>query len=292
MNKNLETTFLPGGRNTLRIKRNIYRGISYVLLVILSVVFLIPFLGMLSTSLKPEKEVLLQPFRIIGSRLDFDNYRRAWVFFPFGRFLVNSVVVALLTASLTVLTSSMSGYAFSRIAFKGRNLMFTLYLGTLMIPQQVTVIPLYIIMRQLGWYDTYASLILPVSFTAFGTFLMRQFLLTIPYEIEDAGRIDGCGAIGLFCRIIMPMSKSSIATLFIFTFISSWKSFLWPLIITSTDKMKTLPLGIYMFNGQYGTDWSGLMAAASIAIIPSFLVYVFFQKYLVKGITMTGLGGR
>ncbi|WP_320129623.1 carbohydrate ABC transporter permease [uncultured Sphaerochaeta sp.] len=273
-------------------KLKISQIISYILLTVLSILFLVPFLGMVSTSLKPEKEVLLLPIKIFGTHIAWENYERAWTFFPFGRFLFSSIWVAALTSLLVGITSSMAGYAFSRIRFKGRDMLFTLYLGTLMIPQQVTVIPLYLIMKRFGWYDTYTALVLPMAFTAFGTFLMRQFLMTIPFELEDAGRIDGCGPAGLFIRIILPMAKSGIATLFVFTFIGSWKSFLWPLIITSTDRVKTLPLGIYMFNGQYGTDWSGLMAAASIAIIPSFLIYIFFQRYLVEGITMTGMGGR
>lgn len=281
-----------------KAKKTAYRSISagkivsQALLVICAAVFLLPFLGMLLTSVKPENEVFVKPISFFGSRIVFDNYVRAWSFFPFGRFLFNSIVVGVATTILAIITSSLAAYAFSRIKFKGRDALFTLYLGTLMIPQQITVIPLYIIMRGLGWYDTYQALIIPAAFTAFGTFLMRQFFLTIPYEIEEAGRIDGCNTFGLFARLIMPMSAPSLATLSIFTFITSWKSFLWPLVITSTDRFKTLPLGLYMFNGQYGTDWTGIMAAAGIAIIPSFFVYLFFQKYLVEGISTTGFGGK
>jgi multiple sugar transport system permease protein len=288
----MNKTNIRNSPRQIRQKQKQGHIISYVLLTILAILFLIPFFGMVSTSLKPEKEVLLLPLRLFGTHIEWENYIRAWTFFPFGQFLYNSLYVAILTSLLVGITSSMAGYAFSRIRFKGRELFFTLYLGTLMIPQQVTVIPLFLIIKKFGWYDTYTALIMPMAFTAFGTFLMRQFLMTIPYELEDAGRIDGCGPAGLFIKIILPMAKSGIATLFVFTFISSWKSFLWPLIISSSDRVKTLPFGIYMFSGQYGTDWSGLMAAASIAIIPSFLIYVFFQKYLVEGITMTGMGGR
>jgi multiple sugar transport system permease protein len=247
---------------------------------------------MLLTSLKPENEIMLKPFSFFGTRLAFENYYRAWTFFPFGRFMFNSIFVGLSTTVMAVLTSSLAAYAFSRIVFRGRDILFTLYLGTLMIPQQVTVIPLYIIMRQFGWYDTYQALIMPPAFTAFGTFLMRQFFLTIPREIEESGRIDGCTAFGLYARLIMPMSTAGLATLCIFSFISSWRAFLWPLIITSSNRFKTLPLGIYMFNGQYGTDWSGLMSAAAIAIIPSFIIFLLFQKYLVEGIALTGMGGK
>jgi multiple sugar transport system permease protein len=268
------------------------RILSQVLITACAFVFLVPFLGMLATSLKPEREVMLQPFSFFGTRLAFENYVRAWNFFPFGRFMFNSVFVGVSTTLMAVLTSSLAAYAFSRITFRGRDLLFTMYLGTLMIPQQVTVIPLYIIMRQFRWYDTYQALIFPPAFTAFGTFLMRQFFMTIPREIEESGRIDGCTTFGLYSRLIMPMSTAGLATLCIFSFISSWRAFLWPLVITSTDRFKTLPLGIYMFNGQYGTDWPGLMSAAAIAIIPSFFIFLLFQRYLVEGIALTGMGGK
>jgi len=266
--------------------------LSNLALFIIAFVFMIPFIGMVFTSLKPENEVLSIPPTLFGTRIDWSNYVRAWTFFPFGRFLLNSVFVALATTVLAVTTSSLAAYAFSRLRFRGRDTLFLIYLGTLMIPQQVTVIPLFLLMKHFGWSDTFQAMIVPSAFTAFGTFLLRQFFLTIPYEMEEAGRIDGCSAFGLYFRIIMPMAKPGIATLSIFTFIGQWKSFLWPLIITNTDRCKTIPLGIYMFNGQYGTDWSGMMAAASIAIIPSMIIYAFFQRYLVEGISITGMGGR
>ena len=268
------------------------RMLSQAGITLCAVVFMIPFFGMLTTSLKPETEIMIQPFSFFGSRFAFENYYRAWTFFPFGRFMINSIIVGISTTLMAVLTSSLAAYAFSRISFRGRDVLFTMYLGTLMIPQQVTIIPLYLIMRQLGWYDTYQALIIPPAFTAFGTFLMRQFFLTIPKEIEESGRIDGCTVFGLYAKLIMPMSTAGLATLCIFSFIASWRSFLWPLIITSSNRFKTLPLGIYMFNGQYGTDWSGLMSAAAIAIIPSFLIFLLFQRYLVEGITLTGMGGK
>jgi len=268
------------------------RIVSQALITLCAVIFITPFFGMLATSLKPEPEIMLQPFSFFGTRFAFENYLRAWTFFPFGRFMVNSIFVGLSTTLLAVLTSSLAAYAFSRISFRGRDIIFTMYLGTLMIPQQVTVIPLYLIMRQLGWYDTYQAIIIPPAFTAFGTFLLRQFFLTIPWEIEESGRIDGCTVFGLYAKLIMPMATAGLATLCIFSFIASWRSFLWPLIITSSNRFKTLPLGIYMFNGQYGTDWSGLMSAAAIAIIPSFMIFLLFQRYLVQGIALTGMGGK
>lgn len=272
--------------------KRVTRMISQLLLTLAAFVFLIPFLGMLLTSIKPDKEILTKPITLVGSYIAWENYARAWTFFPFGRFMLNSLFVGLSTTLLAIATSSLAAYAFARIRFRGRDMLFAAYLGTLMIPQQVTIIPLYIIMRHLGWYDSYQALIIPASFTAFGTFLLRQFFLTIPYEIEEAGRIDGCHVFDLYLRLIMPISLPGLSTLAIFTFLGSWKSFLWPLVIVGSNRIKTLPLGIYMFNGQYGTDWAGLMAAASIAIVPSLIVYMIFQRNFIEGISMTGFGGK
>jgi multiple sugar transport system permease protein len=265
---------------------------SRALLFVVAAAFALPFVWMFLTSLKPADEILLIPPTAFGSRIQWKNYFDAWNFLPFGRFLINSFIVASCVTALAVFTSSLAAYAFARIKFKGRDGLFVLYLGTLMIPQQVTVIPLYLLMNALGWRDSYVPLILPMAFTAFGTFLLRQFFLTIPYEMEESGRIDGCNAFLLFSRIIMPMAKPALASLAIFTFIGQWKNFLWPLIIVNKDAFKTVPLGLQMFVGQYGTEWNVLMAAASIAIIPSIAIFVLFQRYLVEGIALTGMGGR
>ena len=248
------------------------RGIvSIVLISIIAVIFIIPLIYMVSTSLKPKSEVLQNTLSLIGSRVTTENYERAWNAFPFARYMFNSIFVGLATTALTVFTSAMAAYAFARLKFKGRDKVFFVYLSTLMVPIQVTIIPLYMILRMLGWHDSYAALIVPPVFSAFGVVMLRQFFLTIPAEIEEAAKIDG---------------------LAIFTFVNSWKSFFWPLIVTSSDKYKTLPIGLYAFSGQYGTDWSALMAATAISIIPGVIFYIIFQKSLVEGISLTGMGGR
>lgn len=266
--------------------------LSIVLIAFVSALFLVPLLYMLTTSLKPKEEVLQNTVSLFGSRLAFENYKRAWTAFPFGRYLFNSIFVGVATAFLTVLTSAMAAYAFARLKFKNRDKLFFVYLATLMVPLQVTIIPLYIILRTLGWHNSYEALIIPPAFTAFGVFMLRQFFMTIPTEIEEAAKIDGCSRFRIFTTIILPMSKPGLASLAIFTFVNSWKSFFWPLIVTATDNFKTIPLGLYMFSGQYGTDWSALMAATAISIIPGLIFYVIFQKSLVQGIALTGMGGR
>lgn len=263
-----------------------------VVVLAVAAVFSVPFVWMFLTSLKPADEVLSMPPTLFGSRLEWKNYRDAWTFFPFGRFLLNSIFVASAVTILAVTTSSLAAYAFSRIEWRGRNSAFLLYLGTLMIPAQVTVIPLYLLMNAFGWRGTYWSLILPVSFTAFGTFLLRQFFLSIPYELEESGRMDGCNAFLLYSRIILPIAMPALASLAIFSFIGQWRNFLWPLIIVNRDELKTITLGLQMMIGQYGTEWNVLMAAASIAIVPSFFMFILFQRYLRSGIALTGMGGR
>lgn len=278
-------------RSTMKKKKK-KQILSVVLISAVAVIFIIPLVYMVSTSLKPKEEVLKDTAALLGSYLDFSNYARAWNAFPFGRYLFNSIFVGLVTTALTLVTSAMAAYAFARLRFRGRDKLFFAYLATLMVPLQVTIIPLYMILRLLGWHDTYAALAIPPAFTAFGVFMLRQFFLSIPMEIEEAARIDGCGRFRIFTVIILPMSKPGLGALAIFTFVNSWKSFFWPLIVTASDEMKTLPLGLYTFSGQYGTDWTALMAATGISIIPGVIFYIIFQKSLVQGIALSGMGGR
>ncbi|TCP29643.1 carbohydrate ABC transporter membrane protein 2 (CUT1 family) [Scopulibacillus darangshiensis] len=268
------------------------KTLNYTLLTAAGILFIVPLLWMAATSLKPSNEIFTMPPKWFGSHVEWTNYFKAWDYFPFLRFYINTIIVSLSTVVLVLLTSSLAAYAFARMRFKGRDMLFLLYLGTLMIPGQVTIVPLFILMKYLGWVDTYQALILPGAFSAFGTFLLRQFFLTIPVELEEAARIDGCSRFGLYWRILLPLSGPGLAALGIFTFIGQWNNFLWPLIITNTDSMKTLPLGIAMFQSQSGTQWHLMMAASSIAIIPTLIVFICAQKYFIKGITMTGMGGR
>lgn len=250
----------------------------------------LPFLWMVLTSLKPDPEVLSMDW--IGSRIAWENYAKALDFFPFGTFFMNSLFVSVVGTVLVLLTSSLSGYAFSRLRFRGRDKLFGSYLITLMVPQQVIVVPMFLLMKELGWVNSYWALIIPWAFTAFGTFLLRQFYLTIPYEVDEAARIDGCNHFGIYWRILLPLIKPGLATLAVFTFIGYWNSFLWPLIITNDQALYTLPLGLQMFHGQYSTQWNLLMAASTLTTLPSLVVYLIAQRYIVEGISSTGLGGR
>jgi multiple sugar transport system permease protein len=189
-------------------------------------------------------------------------------------------------------TSVLSAYAFARLRFRFRDRLFVLYLGTLMVPQEVTVVPMFILMQQFGWVDGYAALIFPWAFTAFGTFLLRQFFLTIPNELEEAATIDGAGRLRILLQVVVPIAKPAVAVLAAFTFINYWNSFLWPLIIVNSRDMATVPLGLNLFLSQNGNQWHLLMAASAISMLPTVLMVVLLQRHLVRGIALSGLGGR
>ncbi|MGW7685274.1 carbohydrate ABC transporter permease [Kribbella sp. NPDC054772] len=275
------------------VGRRVRNGVSHVLLVIVALLFLVPLVWAVSTSLKPADEVFTATPHLFGSKIQWSNYKDAFSYAPFGRYFLNSAFVAVAGTLVVVTASSLSAYAFARLKFRGRESLFVLFLGTLMVPQEVLIVPMYWLMQSLGWVDSYWALILPWAFTAFGTFLLRQFFLTVPSELEEAARVDGCGPFGSFFRIMLPLARPAIAVLTVFTFIGFWGSFLWPLIIVNSVESKgTVPLGLAQFSGQAGTQWNLMMAASVLAMIPTVLLVVLLQKHLVRGLLVTGLGGR
>jgi multiple sugar transport system permease protein len=265
---------------------------SQVLLTLVLLFFLAPFLWALLTALKPADEVFSTPPKPIGSRIAWHNFADAWNFLPFGRFMVNGLVVSVLGTVVVIVSSTLAAYAFARLRFRGRERIFVLYLSTLMIPQEVLVVPMFILMQQLGWVNSYAALVLPWAFTAFGTFLLRQFFLGIPRELEEAAMVDGAGRIRVLLQVIVPTAKPAIAVLSVFTFINYWNSFLWPLIVVNSTDMATVPLGLNMFRGQQGNQWHLMMAASMISMVPSAALLLLLQRHLVRGIALSGLGGR
>jgi len=244
---------------------------------------------MLSTSLKNGGATMTFPPEFIPENFTWENYIRVTNAFPMKRFLFNSFFVALLSTLGQLLFCSMAAYAFARLQFKGRDTIFLIYMATLMIPSQVTMIPQFILMRHLNWLDTYQGLIMPGVFSAFGTFLLRQFFLTIPPSLEEAAFIDGAGYFRVYWKIILPLAKPALATLGVFSFMQSWNNFLWPLIIISERELMTLPLGLSILQGRWETDWNLMMAGVVISVIPILAVYIFAQRYFIQGITLSGL---
>jgi multiple sugar transport system permease protein len=280
----------PAGRRRRAELRSV---VSHLLLAALALMFMAPLLYAVGTSLKPVDEVFTRPPTLIGSQVRFENYIEAFQFAPFGRYFLNSFLVAIIGTAVVLAVSSLSAFAFARLRFPGRELVFVLFLGTLMVPQEVLIVPMYWLMQVLGWVDSYQALILPFAFTAFGTFLLRQFFLTVPAELVDSARVDGAGPFNIFFRILLPLSRPALAVLAMFTFIAYWGSFLWPLIVIDNVSVKgTVPLGLTSFMSQQGTQWHLMMAAAVLAMVPSVLLVVLLQKNLVRGLLTTGFGGR
>jgi len=277
------------GRSPAR--RLAVRALAYAALTLGAVVALIPFVWMVSTSFKNLEDVGNLPPQWIPHPFVTDAYPRVWAELPFLNFLVNSLYTTLCVVLGQLLTCSLSAYAFARLEFKGRDKMFYLYLATMMIPGQVTLIPAFVLMRWLNWIDTPLALIMPGLSSAFGVFLLRQFFLTIPRELEDAARIDGYGLFGIYWRIILPLSKAALATLAVFTFLGSWNDFLWPFVVINTPERMTLPVGLSFLSANHATDWPLLMAGSSLSLIPVVIVFLLAQRYFVEGIALTGLKG-
>ena len=263
--------------------------LKYIVLIVGAVIMLLPFLWMLSTAFKNSDVVFVFPPEFIPKEITMENFKKVSEAFPIYKFFFNSTFVAVVNTFGQLLISSMAAYAFARIEFKGREVLFLLYLGTMMVPGQVTLTPLFILMRYLGWANTYKALILPGMFTAFGTFLMRQAFLGIPKSLEEAAFIDGAGHLRVFIKIILPLAKPTLATLTVFSFMASWNNFLWPLIITSDISKMTLPLGLASLQGRWETNWNVLMAGTLINILPMLVVYLVAQKHIIKGLSHTGI---
>ena len=256
-----------------------------------AILFASPLIYAFFSSLKSKDEIFSMPPTLVGEKLRWSNYLEVFTYGPFLTYIKNSFIVSIAGTLLVLFVSATAGYAFSRLRWRGRELVFVLFLGTMMVPQEVLVVPMFTVMKWFGWVDTYQALIFP--FGAFGTFLMRQFMRGIPFELEEAARVDGAGPIRTFVQIILPLTKSAIAVLAVFTFMSFWNSYLWPLIVTvDYSRLGTLPIGLASFSSQTGTRWDLQIAAAIISMIPTTVLVMILQKHLIKGIAMSGMGGR
>jgi multiple sugar transport system permease protein len=271
------------------LKRRHYLAFSRHLVLIFGSLFVVvPFLWMFTTSLQSRAETYTNT-SILPTSWHWENYVQAWEAAPFGQYYLSSIIMAIGIVSGHLVLDALAAYAFARLDFPFKNTIFMLLLAALLVPTFVTVIPAYSIVADLGWIDSYAGLIVPRLADVFGIILLRQFFASIPMELEDAARIDGCSRIGTFFRIIVPLSMPAFATLAIFSFLFAWNDFLWPLLVTNTDDVRTIQIGLASFVGRYGTSWNYLMAGTLTATIPSIVVFLFFQRALVRGIASTGL---
>ena len=276
-----------GWRRYLKLDKVAIHG----LLLFGSIWMVIPFLWMVSASVKQDDELFTYPPTILPSSIRIETWVEAWTLVPFSRWFFNSGVMAVTITAGQLITCSMAAYAFARLRFPGRDVIFMSFLATMMVPGQVLLIPQFILMRWFGWIDTYQALILPSIGSAYGVFLLRQFFLQIPFEIEDAARIDGCSRFKIMYQIILPLSIPAMTTLGIFTFMGAWNAFLWPLIVTNSDLMRTVQIGLTTFRGAYSTDWARMMAATCFVTLPVLIAFIIGQRQFIQGITLTGLKG-
>lgn len=260
----------------------------YIFLVIGAFISIMPFLWLVTTSLKPPGKIFSAPL-LIPTHFYYKNYIEAWNSVPFARYIINSTIMSLGIVICQTLFSAMAGYAFAKIKFKFKDALFLIFLITMMIPDSVKMIPNFLTIKNLGWYDTYAALIVPRAASVFAIFLFRQFFLSIPRSIEESARLEGCGLFRLFFQIVLPLSKPVLVTNILFSFLFAWNDFLWPLIITDSQKMRTIQVGLSYFQGRYGVRWELLSAATIFAILPSFIVFIIAQKYFIEGISTSGL---
>ncbi|HFX3782485.1 TPA: carbohydrate ABC transporter permease [Enterococcus faecium] len=266
--------------------KKIIRTIS-MLVILLVIVF--PFLWLIISSFKHEKDIISFPPRIFADSYTLDNYIKVWTTIPLLDYIKNTVIFAGGTVITSVFFDSLAGYAFARMRFKGKSVLFYFVLLTMMIPFQVFMIPLFIEVNLLGMLDTYAGLIIPRMTTAFGIFMMRSFFITLPDSLEEAARIDGLSEFNIFLKIMLPLSKPTLLSLGIFTLMNSWNDLLYPLILTSSSKMRTLPAGLALFTGQNISFYGPVMAGTVISMLPLLVVYIFAQKYFVQGTAMSGM---
>lgn len=265
--------------------------IGYVCLVLIAISMLYPFFAMINLSLVPNGEIFNQGGKLIYSPITIDNYISVFNKIPLWKYFINSLFVAIVTTVGQVIISALAGYAFARMNFKWRDGLFLLVLITMLVPPQVNIIPLFFLMRQFHWINTYQALILPGLFGGFGIFMMRQYFLGLPKDLEESAKIDGCNIFSTFFKIALPLAIPAIATLSIFTFVTTWNSFMWPLIVTNTESMRTLPVGLAIFKGSFReiTLWGDLLACSVICTIPVIGVFLLGKKYFINDILQGGV---
>ena len=261
----------------------------YTILILYAIITFLPFTWALSASFKPLSEIVSGKNNFIPQQFTLENYQQIFTQEPlFGRWLFNSVFVAIFVTGFNLLFNSMAGYALARIQFPGNQLFFVIVLAVLMIPGQITLIPTFLILKTLGWLNSYQGLIVPNVVNATFIFMMRQFFVNFPKELEEAAALDGLGYLETFFQIVLPLAKPALAAQAIFIFMGSWNNFLTPLIILSDSEMFTLPLGLNTFKGQYISYWNYIMAASMIFTLPALAIYAFFNRYFIQGVTFTG----
>lgn len=287
-----QSSHRPRHSTSYYIRRFVGQFLTYAAAILGLFLFFIPVYYMVSTSFKDETEVFALPIHWLPEQFSPQNYPEAFDLAPFGLYFYNSVIVATIVVLSTLLFSALAGYGFAKFSFPGKNIAFIIVLSTMMVPFQVLLIPLYLLVYNLGWANNYAGLIIPGALSAFGVFLMRQFCLTLPDELLDAARIDGASEARIFWSIVMPLLMPPLSSLAIITFLGSWNNFLWPLIVVNKDHLFTLPVGMTVFRQPLREPyWTYLMAVSTVATLPVIIVFSLLQRYFIQGVVLSGLKG-
>ncbi len=263
--------------------------LAYVFLSIGSLLILFPIAWAVSSSLKPNNQVFTIPMNWIPSEIHLENYILPFKEHAFGQYFLNSLFAAGSVTLITLAMSCLAGFSLAKYNYAGKNIIFLAILSTLMLPVQVILVPLFLVVRDLGWVNTYQGLIIPQAVSAFGIFLMRQHIITIPDDFIDAARMDGCSELGILRWVIVPMSQPAMAAIAIFSFLGNWDSLLWPLVVASKDSMRTLPLGISLFFSEYASVYNQALAVSMVMMLPVLIVFILMQKQFVEGLARTGL---
>lgn len=278
--------------HSISFNKKISRIIIYVLLLTVIIVTVLPFVWMLSASIKTDREVFqMNPFVLIPENAKWSNYISIWSRIPLWTFIKNTIILTVTVTALQLFTSSFAAYAFAKMEFSGKKTLFMAYISTIAMPWQVYMIPQFLMMRKMGLNDTLLAMVILQAFSAFGVFLMRQFYMGIPDSLCEAARIDGMSEYGIYARIMLPLFKPSLATLTIFTFVSTWNDYLGPTIYLKTETKKTIQIGLQRFIGQYSSEYGLMMAGAVISLVPVLIVFLALQKYFVAGIATSGIKG-
>ncbi|MEM6431066.1 MAG: carbohydrate ABC transporter permease [Deinococcota bacterium] len=279
----------PQTSQRARAKLSIGTLLTYALCFVMAIITVFPFIWMVLGSLKTAAEAAQYPPTFFPTEVAWSNYVEVFTSTDFLRYIFNSFFVASVVTFVALIFHAMAAYSLARLRFPGRNGLFVIIISTLMVPFSITLIPSFIIVRSLGWFDTYAALIVPAIFNAFGIFLLRQFYLGIPRDLEEAALLDGDTPAGIFWHVALPLSRPILATLAVFFWLANWNNYLWPLIVTQSPEMRVIQVGIASFAGEYSTQWQLIMAGSTIAAIPGLILYIFMQRYLIEGIKLSGL---
>ncbi len=273
----------------MNLRKILYKFFTYLALIALVSAVLLPFYWMVTTSFKPPGEVNVIPPKWIPSELHWQNYVKAWNAAPFNRYFINSFFVSVMTTIGEVVTTILAAYAFAKMDFFGKRVLFLSLLGLMMFPGQLRLIPNFMLASNLGWTDSYQILIIPWIASIFGIFLLRQYFKTIPDELWDAAQLDGCSRFRFLWKVVVPLSKPGIITVALFKFVGSWNAFLWVLIMTNKPSMRTIPVGLAVFRSEAGTHFAELMAASTMAVLPILIIFFFAQKQFIQGVARSGI---